>query len=336
MARALRVEFQGAIYHVTARGNERRAIYRNDRDCARFLETVSKNVQAHHIRLYAYVLMGNHYHLLLETPRANLVAFMQQLNGAYTTCFNLKHRRSGHLFGGRYKAKLVEGDEYLLKLTRYVHLNPVKIKRVRTLPLEQRRKIVGGYRWSSYRGYAGLARKESWVDYGPLCELVSRGGGRKALEYRRYVEEGLAEDDAEMGEALARSSKAVGLEGFCRWVEGRYQALVDRQGQPLDAAMRRVEMPASPAEILKAVANEFGVEQSELMKRRSASDARLVAMKVLREEAGLTQRAVAVRLGLRDGSTISRKLSELSVRMKKQRRLRKRYEGLQTLLAHKH
>ena len=307
MARALRLQFSGAIYHVTTRGNERRPIYRDDMDRRRFLAKLADYVQGHHIRLYAYVLMSNHFHLLLETPRANLVAFMQQLNSSYCTYFNRRHRRSGHLFGGRYKAKLVEGDEYLLRLTRYIHLNPVAIRSITSLPLEEKQNALRGYSWSSYPSYAGLRKAKSWVDYEPLGELVSQGRGKREGAYRRYVETGLAEHDKELAEALKRSSKAIGLEVFCRWAEAAYRDLLGQQGQPLDVAMRRIEVPATPEKVLEVVCDHFGVEVGDLRKRRQRSDVRLLAMKLLKEEAGLTQRQVAVELGLQDGSGISRK-----------------------------
>ena len=130
---------------------------------------------------------------------------MQRLNTSYSTYFNRKHRRSGDLLGRRFKAKVFEEDEYLLKLTRYIHLNPVKIKKYRNLELEEKVKILRGYRWSSYRGYAGLAKTEKVVDYGPLHELVGRGRKKKEQGYRRYVESGLAEDDEELQEAMTAS-----------------------------------------------------------------------------------------------------------------------------------
>ncbi len=222
-------------------------------------------------------------------------------------------------------------------MTRYVHLNPVKIKRFKHLPLDERRKLLRSYPWSSYRSYAGLnKKKDKRVDHGPLNELVSEGRSRREVAYRRYVEAGLANDDDELKEALKRSRKAIGMGPFCRWVDLQYQRLADKQGQPLDVAMRRMELPASPDEVLNAVGDEFGVERADLMKRRSTSDARLVAMKLLKEEAGLTQREVAVRLGLRDGSTISRKLSEVSERLGKQRALHRRYVRLRNRIGHKH
>ena len=227
----LRLEYGGAIYHVTVRGNERKNLFRSDADRLRFVEKLAECVHEHHIRLYAYVLMSNHYHLPFETPRGNLSAFMHQFNTSYTVYFNRKYGRVGHLLSGRYKAPVVEGDEYLLKLTRYVHLNPVKIKAVRMLPLEERLKELCGYRWSSYPEYAGLRKQCEWVDYGPLRELVGRG---KAQAYRRYVEGGVAKTDEEMQEVLTRSRKGIGAEGFCRWVETKYREMTEKSRQSAD------------------------------------------------------------------------------------------------------
>ena len=125
MARKLRIEPAGAIYHFTVRGVERRAIFRDDADRERFVEQFADSVERFGVRLYLYCLMSNHVHLLVETPMANLGAFMQRLQTAYTVYFNRRHRRAGHLMQGRYGAQLVQGDVYLLNLSRYIHLNPV-------------------------------------------------------------------------------------------------------------------------------------------------------------------------------------------------------------------
>ena len=125
-------------------------------------------VELHHVRLYAYVIMTNHYHLLVETPQGNLSRFMQQLNTSYTMYYNVKHDRVGHVFSGRYKAKVVHGDEYLLSLTRYIHVNPVNVRGMKGRGVEEKVRYLRGYRWSSYRGYAGLGKPEKAVDYGPL------------------------------------------------------------------------------------------------------------------------------------------------------------------------
>jgi REP element-mobilizing transposase RayT len=328
MARALRVQFEGAIYHVTSRGIERRPIYRTEQDRCRFLDDLFENVETHHIRLYAYALMSNHNHLLFETPRANLSAFMHQLNSSYTIYFNHRHGRTGHLLGGRYKAKLVEGDEYLLNLTRYIHLNPVKIRGLAGVPLPEKRKRLRRYRWSSYRSYAGLSRRQDGVDYGPLTELVAQGRSNQARAYRGYVESGLAEEDRELMEAMGRSSKAIGLEPFCRWAEEAYQDLVAEQGQPTDVTMRRVESAPTAEEILNAVTDETAVTLAEMRVWGCTSDARLLAMRLLNELGGLTQRQVAERLGFRDGSTVSRRLAEIGKRMKDDRSFRQTYDRI--------
>jgi putative transposase len=125
MARPLRVEYGGAIYHITVRGNARQKIFRGDLDRRTLLKRLSLSVRSYGVRVFLYCLMDNHFHLVLETPRANLGRFMQSVLTGYTVSYNLRHRRCGHLFQGRYGARLVAGDDYLLKLSRYVHLNPV-------------------------------------------------------------------------------------------------------------------------------------------------------------------------------------------------------------------
>jgi putative transposase len=126
MARPIRVEFEGAVYHLTARGNERRSIFCGDRDRLRFLETLEEAINEFGLRLHGYCLMPNHYHLLVETPRGNLSRSLGWLQTTYTVRFNRRHRRSGHLFQGRFKAHLVEADTYSRELLRYLHLNPVR------------------------------------------------------------------------------------------------------------------------------------------------------------------------------------------------------------------
>ena len=126
--RLLRVEYPGAIYHVTIRGNNRRVLFLDDEDRGRFLERLGEYREEYAVRVYAFCLMTNHVHLVVETPNANLGRFLHRLQTAYTTYFNLRHGQSGHLTEGRYGAKAVEGDEYLLKLARYVQLNPVFVE----------------------------------------------------------------------------------------------------------------------------------------------------------------------------------------------------------------
>ncbi|HDO21625.1 MAG TPA: transposase, partial [Nitrospirae bacterium] len=126
MARPLRIEYPGAFYHITSRGNERKDIFKSARDREKFLSYLESSTQRYGAVIHVYCLMTNHYHLLLETPLGNLSQIMRHINGAYTTYFNTRRQRSGHLFQGRYKAIVVDADEYAEELSRYIHLNPVR------------------------------------------------------------------------------------------------------------------------------------------------------------------------------------------------------------------
>ena len=154
MARPLRVEYPGAYYHVINRGNAGENIFIDERDREKFLEYLAKGTERFITKIHTYCLMSNHYHLLIETPQANLSVAIQWLNVSYSVYFNKRHRRRGHLFQGRFKAILLDANEYLILLSRYIHLNPVRAKMV-THPLE--------YSWSSYPVFAGKRRKPDWL-----------------------------------------------------------------------------------------------------------------------------------------------------------------------------
>lgn len=148
MARPLRLECPGAIYHLTGRGNARQKVFFTDADRELFLNTLTGVVSRYHWICRAYCLMANHYHLLIETPKTNLSIGMRQLNGIYTQSFNRRRKRVGHLFQGRFKAILVERESHLLELCRYIVLNPARVKG---------RARASTWNWSSYRPTAGLA-----------------------------------------------------------------------------------------------------------------------------------------------------------------------------------
>ena len=145
MARPVRIEYEVAVYHVTARGNNRNAIFADDADRERFLLDLEESVQRFDIRLYLFCLMTNHVHLVLETPRGNLSSFMHRVQTAYTVYFNRRHHQSGHLMQGRFGAAAVDEDEYILKLSRYVHLNPVFVQAHRSKSPRERTEILRAY-----------------------------------------------------------------------------------------------------------------------------------------------------------------------------------------------
>jgi REP element-mobilizing transposase RayT len=328
MARHLRLEYEGAIYHITSRGNERSDIFRDGGDKQKFLKKLEELVEVHHVRIYAYVVMTNHYHLLVETPRGNISRFMQQLNTSYTMYYNVKHDRVGHVFSGRYKAKVVCGDEYLQALTRYIHLNPVKVGRMKGYSVAEKEQCLREYRWSSHRGYAGLGQPEKWVDQGPLGEMAGQYAAERREGYRLLVERGLQEDDEDLKEALGRSSKAVGGWKFCRQVEQLYRKQVQEQRSGTDATMRRIEVGVAPEELLGRVCAEFGVDPESLRRRRSVEDARLVAARLLKDQTALSAREVGRRLGLADGSGLGNLLAIAERRLSANRKLRRLVEKL--------
>lgn len=185
MARALRLEFPGALYHVTSRGNARASIFLDEGDRRQFLKQLACVVSRFGWLCHAFCLMGNHYHLLLETPRANLSRGMRRLNSVYALAFNRRHRRLGHLFQGRYRAILVEREPHLLELARYVVLNPVRVRLVAT---------AAEWPWSSYRATVGSASCPSFLTRDWILAQFGNEHHSAQERYRRFVSEGLGQE----------------------------------------------------------------------------------------------------------------------------------------------
>ena len=162
MARPLRIEFPGAFYHVINRGNAGMSVFKSGRDRERFLEYVGKAVERYEIKVHTYCLMTTHYHFLIETPHPNLSQAIKWINVSYAMYFNRTRRRTGHLFQGRFKAVLVDADEYLKDLSRYIHLNPVRAGMV---------EHCKDYQWSSYPVFGGYGKLPEWLETNWLLSL---------------------------------------------------------------------------------------------------------------------------------------------------------------------
>lgn len=178
MARALRIEFPNAFYHVMSRGVEKRIIYKNHRDKYRFLQILEESVQKHSLHIFAYCLMNNHFHLLLKTPNGNLSNAMHFINSSYVIYFNKKWDRVGHLFSSRYKAILVDKDSYAMGLSRYIHLNPVKANIVPKPEL---------YKWSSYSDYRGF-KSTPWLTAEWVLKLFAKDVHEGRKRYKHFTE----------------------------------------------------------------------------------------------------------------------------------------------------
>jgi len=232
MSRPLRLEFCGPLYHVTSRGDRREAICEDDEDRARFLEILGRVVADFNWICHAYCLMGNHYHLLVATPDGNLSKGMRQLNGVFTQASNRRHRRSGHLFQGRYKAILVDADDYLLELARYVVLNPVRAGMVAD---------PGEWPWSSYLAMLGLAPRPPWLAVDGLLSLFARRRSTAVQRYARFVAEGRG-----LPSIWARLNRQVFL-GDDAFVL-RARAALTEAGDDVNVPRAQRRPPASPLE----------------------------------------------------------------------------------------
>jgi len=333
MARPLRVEYEGAVYHVAVRGNERQAIFRDDADREYFVRVLAESVGSFEVRLYLYCLMSNHVHLVLETPRANLGRFMHRLQTAYTVHFNRRHRRVGHLVQGRYGAWLVERDAYLLRLSRYVHLNPVFVPSVRSRPLAERVSLLRQYPWSSYRSYLRPRGRLAFVDHGPILAMVAPGRSGQAGAYRRFVEAGIAEIDAAFLEVKTASRLCLGSPQFRERVRTWYEDLLHGQARPEDAAFRRAGRRVSAERILDIVCRELEVPREELLTRRRDCLPRAVAARMLCDWGALTQRQAADVLGLGSGAAVSLQLRRLADELPSNAPLRTRVDRILAALA---
>ena len=181
MARPLRIEFAGALYHITSRGDGRDDIFLEDEDRELWLNLLEHICERFNWVVHSYCQMGNHYHILIETPDGNLSKGMRQLNGVYTQRFNRIHNRVGHVFQGRYKAILVQKDAYLLELSRYIVLNPVRARMVRT---------ARDWPWSNYRATAGMSVAPDWLETDQILAAFAERKKEAQTAYRRFVADG--------------------------------------------------------------------------------------------------------------------------------------------------
>ncbi len=305
MARKLRVEFPGAIYHITHRGNGRMNIFKDDHDRERLLLRLSESADTYNVRVYMFCFMSNHIHIVCETPLGNISRFMQSLATGYTVYYNLKNNHSGHLFQGRFGAKLVEGDSYLLSLTRYVHLNPVYISSARKLPLAQRLNRLNSYRWSSYGGYVDQSRICDFIEYGPVLAMMDEQGMDVARrKYREFVESGIVQSDAEFIKIKDASPLSIGSLDFDSGIRRLYKSLVAESREPRDVAFREQKKYLSSDIVLDEVCREFGVDIEYIYRRQRGSMIRPVTAYLLCKFTGMNQRAVAKELKLTSGAAV--------------------------------
>jgi REP element-mobilizing transposase RayT len=277
------LEYPGALWHVTSRGNERSPIFRDDDDRRLFLTVLADVVRLRAWRIHAYVLMGNHYHLLLETPEANLSRGMHRLNAVYSQKFNVRHERVGHLMQGRFKAILVEKERHLLELVRYVVLNPVRAGLVRE---------AAEWPWSNYRATAALESPPPWLDTGWTAAQFGSGADATA-GYAEFVRAGASSVAAPWRRVT--DQLFLGSDEFRR----RHRRQMERDAPASKAIPRSQTSLLRPtlAEVIAAAASVLGVRSRELRRPRR-TPLRLVVAYIARQDCLVPVPRIAAVLGV--------------------------------------
>jgi REP element-mobilizing transposase RayT len=285
MARPLRIEYPDAVYHVMNRGIARQKVFLVKEDYETFLKLLEELHRRWKVQVYAYALMGNHYHLCLQTPQGNLSRVMRHMDGIYTQRFNRAHKRDGAIFRGRYKAIVIEAQEYLGALIRYIHLNPVKAQLV---------KDPRNYRWSSHQEY--MKKGRSWVSKEKMLEMMEGPRG-----FHEYVMEG---NDQEIESFYGRKKQGpiLGTEGFV-------EEMKERVGELGDEVTRDEGKYFRPGleKVLEAIERRHKVQRQEIERgiRGRESEARQLAIYLAHEICDLNHGSIAKEFGVRSYKTVS-------------------------------
>jgi REP element-mobilizing transposase RayT len=306
MPRQVRLEYEGAIYHLLNRGDRREEIFRDDLDRSSFLAALGVACAKTGWQVHAYCLMSNHFHLVVETPRPNLVSGMKWLLGTYTMRFNRRHGLSGHLFAGRYKSLIVDGtsSDYLRAVCDYVHLNPVRAG------LTRGREPLEIYRWSSYAAYLKPARRAEWLRCDRLLgeHGLEKESRRKRLEFARRLEARREDAVTAIDERIRRGWR-LGGEDFVARLLDQLESKTGKQHR----AVERSETEEQKAErIVRMTLAKIGWSDEELMLKRK-SDAKKVALaRRLRAETAVSLKWIADRLHMGTWTHVSNLLRAVS------------------------
>lgn len=308
MARQCRLIGEDCFYHITSRGDDRKPIYRSPRDYDKFLEYILRAKEKFHFFLHAYCLMTNHYHLLLETPKPNLPDIMQYVNTSYTTYHNVKQKRSGHLFQGRYKSILIEQESYYDRLTRYIHRNPVRAKIV---------KKPSEYRWSSCNAFLrGVA--DTYIDIDRVRECLSLD----LKQYRSFAEPGTGDDDP-FKEVYA--GFILGGKDFIEEKLSQMQGDLELKDYSNKRAIKNI---TDPEEIITAVAKYYKTDKDALITSvKRPMTAKKTAVYLLRRKTGLTNAEIGKIFNM-NASAVSKASGNIEIEINNDRGRSKELENI--------
>lgn len=311
MARPLRITYPGAFYHVTARGNEQKAVFKSKSDRIKFLGYLESASVRYNAEIHAYCLMVNHYHLLLETPSGNLPQIMRHINGAYTTYFNTKRARSGHLFQGRYRGILVEKDAYAKELSRYIHLNPVRADMV---------EKPEDYPWCSYSAYMGKIKAPDWLCRGFILAFFGKKTATAQRRYRDFVETLLGRE-YESPIAAATGASLLGSTGFVTHIKDCYLCGEDNSRDV--PALKQIFAGIAMETVIDLVAKSFGDNQAH---QRNAG------IYLCRQYTGEKLATIGSRFGISDAA-VSQACKRFKARIDSDRKLGKQITAIERKLS---
>ncbi|MEW6187666.1 MAG: transposase [Thermodesulfobacteriota bacterium] len=320
MSRPLRIQYPGAVYHVICRGNDRKVIFREDQDRKTFVEILEDSREIYQVILYAWVLMENHFHLLVETPLGNLDRFMRRFNISYTGYFNRKYDRVGHLYQGRYKSILVEKESYLSQLSRYIHLNPIRMKEMASSTPKEKMDYLLVYPWSTLMGYLEGRYKIAEVEYGTILEEFGGDNPKGRRAYQKRITEDIREELMSPGEIVGQS--ILGTENFIERIK------TDILGQEMDRELkggRQLKGYKARQKVLTALIKELGISEAALLAERG--DIRGLAMELLYRVGGLTGVEIG-KIYKISYNAVSQERKRLMTRMKGDPNLKKKYWSL--------
>lgn len=318
MARSLRIEYEGALYHVTARGNERKKIFFSNTDYDKFLHYVSEAKKKYGINIHCYVLMSNHYHLVIETPEANISRAMHYINSSYTTYVNIKRKRSGHLFQGRYKAIIIDRNSYLVELSRYIHLNPVRAKMVQK-PEE--------YPFSSYKTYISTNKNE-FMTSGLILDMIANEEIRARDEYHQFVESGIA---IEIENPLKKTYGGIilGKTGFIKETLRRVKETV-LQAKEI-SNRKALKSLYNMEEIIDFLEHHFGISR-EKIRENKYSDLRRIAIYLIKKNTGVTNSEIGNLFGGITYSAVAKSYERFKKAIRKNEKLKKEINKIERAL----
>jgi REP element-mobilizing transposase RayT len=328
MARPLRIELADGYYHVMNRGNNRQDIFLADKDRNAFIEALANSCEIYHVNLIAYALMSNHFHLLVHTARANLSEFMRHFQVTYTVRFNRRNHRSGHVFQGRFKSVLVEADEYLLPLSRYIHLNPIRTRRFKNADFRTKAGHLKKYPWSSFAGYCYLRKRNPGFDYSRLLiTYFGRDDSQGRRQYREYVLKAFDGEIENPFEDVLHQS-ILGTQDFVDWVK---EKLPGKESREVPAS-RSLQRNLMVDRVVGATSEFYGVEPAEILKRKSRVKlVRQMTMELCYRYCNLRQKQIGQIFGV-DYSTVSANRTRLKSRLKSDHRLKNQFEQIREKL----